>query len=81
MTTAELLAYLQSEALKLPMQERRELVRSLEGTLDDVDDDSFDLHPSWRAELEQRVSDIDNGVAKGMTPAEMMAQVRARFGW
>jgi putative addiction module component (TIGR02574 family) len=81
MTTAERLAYLRDEAMKLPVQERRELVRSLEGSLDDLDDDAFDLHPAWRLEIEQRIADIDSGVAKGVTPAEMMAQVRARLGW
>jgi|GEM_PF-445503 len=86
MTTAELLAHLREEAMKLPEAERRELVRSLEVTLEavpdlDDDDDDFDMHPAWRAELERRIADIDNGVTKGLSPAEVMTQVRARFGW
>jgi hypothetical protein len=34
-----------------------------------------------RGELEQRIADIDSGVTRGLSPAEVMAQVRGRFGW
>ena len=54
MTTRGLLAHLREEAMKLSEAERRELVRLLKLTFDHLDDedDDFDLHPAWRAELE-----------------------------
>jgi len=71
--------------MKLPEAERRELVHSLELTPeagpDLDDDDGFDMYPARKAELERRIADIDNAVAKGLSPAEVMTQVRAGFGW
>ncbi|MDP2345525.1 MAG: addiction module protein [Deltaproteobacteria bacterium] len=80
MTTDDLLERLRAEAMKLPESQRRELVRSLQDTLDnDADDD--DLHPAWHDEIARRVAALDNGTSTHRPLEEVMADIRARFGW
>jgi hypothetical protein len=75
MTTTELLEHLRAEAMKLPDEERRQLVRSLQETLDD----ESDIHPGWRDELAKRAADVDNGTADLKSVSETIAEVRARL--
>lgn len=79
MTTAELLEHLRAEAMKLPDEERRQLVASLQDSLDD--DDDFELEPAYAAELEKRIAAIENGTATLLSLDEVRARMRARFGW
>jgi putative addiction module component (TIGR02574 family) len=77
MTTAEMLEHLRAEAMKLPEEERRELVRSLQETLSDGDDD--DISPAWRDELSRRRASLRDGSAQLVPAAEVIAELRARF--
>ena len=77
MTSAELFEHLRTEALKLGADERRELARVLEDSLSE----DFDLHPAWHDELSRRIDAVDNGTAKTRPAADVLAEIRARFGW
>lgn len=64
-------------ALRLPTAERWRVVNQLLATLENSDFDT-ELHPSWSAEIERRVADIDNPEVKWLTWEEVQAKV---FGY
>ena len=81
MTPAELL----EQAMKLSEDERRQLVASLQSSLDDDEEEDGGgggaLHPAWDAELERRIAAVENGTAQGRPAAEVFADIRKQFGW
>lgn len=83
MTTAELIEQIRSRALELSKPEREQFARELFTVSEEVAeiDGADDMAPEFTAEIKRRIADIDNGVTKGMTPAQVMASVNARFGW
>lgn len=61
-----------ADAMKLRPEERSELLERLV--------ESFrpepPLHPSWKAELERRVAELDAGLVKSIPAEEVFAEMR-----
>ena len=60
-------------ALQLPLEDRSRLASRLLESLDDDDD----VSPEWKDEIDRRLQEIDDGAAKMIPHAEVMANVRA----
>lgn len=60
-------------ALQLPLEDRSRLAPRLLESLDDDDD----VSPEWKDEIDRRLQEIDDGTAKMIPHAEVMANVRA----
>jgi putative addiction module component (TIGR02574 family) len=63
------------EALKLSPDERRELARQIEESVDGPGD-ALALSPEWCAEIDRRLDRVLSGKAKGIPAAEALAEVR-----
>jgi putative addiction module component (TIGR02574 family) len=70
-------AHLEDEVLHLSREERSLLASKLLESLDD--DDGFELAPEWNEELQRRAKEIDEGKAKMIPHANVLAQVKARL--
>jgi len=70
-------AHLEDEVLHLPREERSLLASKLLESLDD--DEGFELTPEWNEELQRRAKEIDEGEAKMIPHANVLAQVKARL--
>jgi putative addiction module component (TIGR02574 family) len=62
-------------ALKLPAEQREELIEELSASLD-----ASDLGEYWEAEIERRIADVDAGKVKTVPADEVYARLRQRFG-
>jgi putative addiction module component (TIGR02574 family) len=62
-------------ALKLPPEEREELVDELSASLD-----VSDLGEYWEAEIKRRIEDVDAGRVKTVPADEVFARLEQRFG-
>ena len=75
MTVAETIA---DRVTRLPPKRQEEVldfVEFLAGREDDVD-----LGAEWDAELARRVRDIEDGRVKGIPAAEVIREMRAKYG-
>ena len=61
-------------ALKLPTEQREELIEELSASLD-----AADLGEYWEAEIQRRVADVDAGKVKTVPADEVYARLRQRF--
>ncbi len=62
-------------ALKLPTEDREELIEELSASLD-----ASDLGEYWEAEIERRVSDVDAGRVQTVPAEDVFARLEQRFG-
>jgi putative addiction module component (TIGR02574 family) len=62
-------------ALKLPPEDREELIEELSASLD-----ASDLGEYWEAEIERRVSDVDAGRVQPVPAEDVFARLERRFG-
>lgn len=67
------LEVLEAEALKLTTGERAAFAQLLLASLDE----DAEVEQAWAAEVERRISDVENGVAQLIPIADALAQVRA----
>lgn len=67
------LEVLEAEALKLTSGERAAFAQLLLASLDE----DAEVEEAWAAEVERRISDVENGVAQLIPIADALAQVRA----
>ena len=65
----------QKAALGLPVEQRSHLASSLIESLD-VDENEFQLHPDWDAELRWRISEAERGNLKTIPHDEAAKRVR-----
>lgn len=61
-------------ALKLPTEQREELIEELSASLD-----AADLGEYWEAEIQRRVADVDAGNVKTVPADEVYARLRQHF--
>ncbi|MDC6167065.1 addiction module protein [Paucibacter sp. XJ19-41] len=61
------------DAMKLRPEERAEL---LERLVDSLRPEPPPLHPSWEAELERRVAELDAGLAQSIPADQVFAEMR-----
>lgn len=71
MTT--LLDDVEAAALKLPAEERAELIERLIDTVLPAPP----LHPAWEAEIERRMAEMDAGLTESIPAEQVMAELRA----
>jgi putative addiction module component (TIGR02574 family) len=64
---------LETEALKLTPGERAAFAQVLLASLDE----DAEIEDAWAAEVERRISDVENGVERVIPIADALAQVRA----
>jgi putative addiction module component (TIGR02574 family) len=64
-------------ALTLPPAEREELAERLLRSLDEAD--SATLSPAWKAEIERRLKEIDDGTAELVDGEEVMEWLRSKY--
>ena len=68
-------------ALKLPLEERRELLNRIYESICDVEDDgaeaNFEYAAEWTAEIDRRVTEIREGRAKLVSWEDTMTRMRA----
>ena len=69
---------IRSEAMGLSMSERASLAHDLILSLDPPED--FELSPEQESEIRRRVALIHEGKATGRPAAEVLADIRARYG-
>ncbi|OFZ71090.1 MAG: hypothetical protein A2Z01_10995 [Betaproteobacteria bacterium RBG_16_58_11] len=67
------LEVLEAEALKLTTGERAAFAQLLLASLDE----DAEVEQAWAAEVERRISDVENGVVQLIPIADALAQVRA----
>ena len=67
------LEVLEAEALKLTSGERAAFAQLLLASLDE----DAEFEEAWAAEVERRISDVENGVTQVIPIADALAQVRA----
>lgn len=67
------LEVLEAEALKLTTGERAAFAQLLLASLDE----DVEVEEAWAAEVERRISDVENGVTQLIPIADVLAQVRA----
>lgn len=65
------------DALSLPEEERRHLVKVLSQSLDAND---VDLSPTWKAEIGRRIADIESGAVKLVPWDEVQARIKGVLG-
>ena len=67
--------------LKLPIEDRRELIQKASESIEAEDgfDPEFDLSNDALATLEQRINDLDSGAVKPVDAMEALARARSRF--
>lgn len=65
-----------TELLSLGSQERAKLAHIL---ISSLDTEQHDFMAEWEAEIAQRVSDIDTGIAKGRPALDAVHELRARY--
>jgi putative addiction module component (TIGR02574 family) len=75
MTATELLA----QALKLPAEEREQMIRALAISLDTDDDDAAAVAEAWDDEIKRRLDDVHNGRVAGIPAATVFEELRARL--
>ena len=68
-----MLEALEAEAMKLTPGERAALAQRLLASLDE----DAEIEEAWAAEVERRISDVENGVTQVIPIADALAQVRA----
>ena len=68
---------LEDEALHLPREIRSLLASRL---LQSLDEDDQELSAEWKAELDRRVKEIDEGRAKMIPADQAWEQINSRFG-
>ncbi|MDT3776336.1 addiction module protein [Nitrospira sp. MA-1] len=61
------------QALKLPVQERAAVAQQLIQSLDPVQE--AEVEQAWQEEIQQRISDLDNGVATAITWEEIQRRI------
>ena len=65
------------DALSLPEDERRHLVKVLSHSLDT---NEIDLSPAWKAEIGRRIADIESGAVKLVPWDEVEARIKGVLG-
>jgi len=66
-----------TEALSLPERERARLAHLLLASLECGEDDFAD---EWDAEIARRVDEVNRAAARGRPAADVVREVRARYG-
>jgi putative addiction module component (TIGR02574 family) len=66
-------------ALTLPRKERASLARELIASLDEPFDDPAEVEAAWKAEIERRVAEIEDGTAVTVSWPEAREQILARL--
>lgn len=66
------------QALALPEASRAFLAEKLLESLDQEED--VELSPAWRAEIQRRIKEIDEGRATLVPMEKVMSELRQRFG-
>lgn len=69
---------LESQALRLSLEDRARLAEVLLASLESVSDE--EARASWLEEAERRDSDIDRGAARVRPAADVFRAARERFG-
>lgn len=72
-------AELRNEALRLPEEERAQLVEELQESLQHGDGWPDDLHPAWREEIVRRVQALERGEAELVDGEEALRRLRAKY--
>lgn len=62
-----------ADALKLPPEERAELIETLIASVEPP----LPLHPDWEAEIARRLDDLDAGRAELIPGEQVFAELRA----
>ena len=70
---------LKREALKLPSQERIELVYEILRATDEEDEPESGHGRLWLEEIDRRCQEIDEGTAELIPAEEVFAELRARL--
>ena len=65
------------DALSLPEDERRHLIKVLSHSLDA---DEVDLSPAWKAEIGRRIADVESGAVKLVPWDEVEARIKGVLG-
>jgi putative addiction module component (TIGR02574 family) len=66
---------LESEAMKLPREERAELADKLWLSLED----QTAVESAWSDEIERRLREVDEGIAQTISHEDVVAEMRARY--
>lgn len=69
------LAELEAKAMKLPPEEREQLLDVLAASLDD----QVELDESWHAEIARRVAEVKSGEDEGIPAEQVFAELRAEL--
>ena len=74
---SDLLDKMTNEALSLPIKDRAKLAYRLITSLDEHIDS--DLSNAWEIEINRRVKDINNGIAKGRPAEQILSEIKAKY--
>ena len=69
--------HIAEQAFQLPEAARELLAEALVESLDR--DDSFELSDEWKAEIEKRCAEVDQGLTKLIPAEEAIKKLRARY--
>lgn len=73
------LKQLEAEALKLPIQDRAQLVQRLIASLDqDAVDGPTGVERAWEVEIRRRLAELDAGTAELIPADRVFAELRSR---
>ncbi len=72
-----LLDKMKSKALSLSLNDRAELAHELIISLEKCNDP--DAGKAWEVEINKRVKEIKNGIAKGRPAEQILAEIRAKY--
>lgn len=67
-----------SQALSLPLPSRAFLAEKLLESLDAEED--FQISDEWKAEINRRCRELDEGTAQGIPAEQALIDIRARLG-
>lgn len=65
------------DALSLPLKDRAKLAHKLITSLDEHVES--DVNNAWEAEINRRVKDIKNGIAKGKPAVQILSEIKAKY--
>ena len=65
------------DALSLPLKDRAKLAHKLITSLDEHVDS--DVNNAWETEINRRVRDIKNGIAKGKPAVQILSEIKAKY--
>ncbi|TVM03630.1 MAG: addiction module component [Candidatus Brocadia sp. WS118] len=65
------------DVLSLPLKDRAKLAHKLITSLDEHVDS--DINNAWETEINRRVRDIKNGIAKGKPAVQILSEIKAKY--